>query len=67
MRAPLRCLDADGQGRLSLHEVNFLDDWDLGQAEVRERSESRSMSKRPKPSSVSTFEARSMPLINDRF
>ena len=27
-----RCLDADGKGLLQLHEVNFLDDWDLGQA-----------------------------------
>eukprot|EP00913_Durusdinium_trenchii_P021104 g19832.t1 len=26
-----RCLDADGQGRLQLHEVSFLDEWDLGQ------------------------------------
>ena len=32
LAAMLRCLDADGKGLLQLHEVNFLDDWDLGQA-----------------------------------
>ena len=26
-----RCLDADGKGLLQLHEVHFLDDWDMGQ------------------------------------
>lgn len=41
-----RCLDADGKGLLQLHEVNFLDDWDLGQVDTPvwrdyERSASR--------------------------
>ncbi|CAJ1353569.1 unnamed protein product [Effrenium voratum] len=42
-----RCLDVNGQGRLQLHEVHFLDDWevpnpaDLEAPELPERSASR--------------------------
>ena len=36
VRISSRCLDADGKGLLQLHEVHFLDDWDMGQVRLGE-------------------------------